>query len=182
MEEGKKKNIIIAILTVIIVILAVLCVLFATGTISFKSNSTDNGNITENDIHNSQQTIRYYQYYTEHDYNDSNPPVYTSRELELNTDGTTRFRFGGNGSGGESYKGTYTEDDNKVVLTLEVDRKEGFTCDENTALFPCKATITLTKNNDGTITSTNELGIDSYSYVYSLVDKSNFKLFSEPPK
>ena len=42
MEQGKNKNGIIALLVVLVIILAVLCVLFATGTISFKNNEIDN--------------------------------------------------------------------------------------------------------------------------------------------
>lgn len=54
MENSKNNNKrVIALLIVIIVILSALCVLFVTGTISFKSNKTNNnnqsnGNITEN--------------------------------------------------------------------------------------------------------------------------------------
>ena len=44
MEKEKSKNGVIALLVVIIIILAILCILFATGTISFKSNVTENKN------------------------------------------------------------------------------------------------------------------------------------------
>ena len=59
MEEGKKKNIIIAILTVIIVILAVLCVLFATGAISFKSDKENDNSVNQVDsINTNEYTIK----------------------------------------------------------------------------------------------------------------------------
>ena len=48
--ENKNSNnkLVVVLLVVIIVILSVLCVLFATGTVTFKSNSVDNENVTEN--------------------------------------------------------------------------------------------------------------------------------------
>ena len=53
MEQEKNNKSLIAVLIIIIIILAVLCILFATNTISFKSNSVDNnnqsnGNVTDN--------------------------------------------------------------------------------------------------------------------------------------
>lgn len=48
MENQKNNKGVIALLIVIIVILSVLCVLFATGTISFKSNDVDNNEINQN--------------------------------------------------------------------------------------------------------------------------------------
>lgn len=48
MENQKNNKGVIALLIVIIVILSALCVLFATGTINFKSNNVDNNDINEN--------------------------------------------------------------------------------------------------------------------------------------
>ena len=52
MENKNNNKIIISLLIVIIIILSVLCILFATGTISFKSNNVDNNkpndNVTDN--------------------------------------------------------------------------------------------------------------------------------------
>ena len=48
MEQEKNNKGVIVLLILIIIILAVLCVLFATGTISFKSNETANNQSSEN--------------------------------------------------------------------------------------------------------------------------------------
>ena len=186
MEQKKNKNGIVALLIVIIVILLTLVILLATGTISFKSdndsNNTLDDNATNNDIveqntdANSYQNIRYYQYYLVLDDN-SEHPTYSSREIELNTDGSVRWRFGGNGQGGDNYKGTYTEDANKIVLTLERDMPNNTTCDDSNTVFPCNTTLTLSKNSDNTISSTNELGNNGLSYVYKLVDKTELHHF-----
>ena len=48
MEQQNNNKSLIAVLIIIIVILAVLCILFATNTISFNSNSVDNGNNQSN--------------------------------------------------------------------------------------------------------------------------------------
>ena len=48
MDNQNKNKIIIALLVVIIVILSVLCILFATGTIGFKSNNVDNNKLNDN--------------------------------------------------------------------------------------------------------------------------------------
>ena len=48
MENSKNNKGVIALLIVIIVILSALCVLFATGTISFKSNDVDNNKTNQN--------------------------------------------------------------------------------------------------------------------------------------
>ena len=48
MEQEKNNKGVIVLLIVLVVILAVLCVLFATGTISFNSNSVNNGNDQSN--------------------------------------------------------------------------------------------------------------------------------------
>ena len=52
MENQNNNKGVIALLVVIIVILAVLCILFATGTITLKSNSVDNNNPTSNNTVN----------------------------------------------------------------------------------------------------------------------------------
>ena len=59
MENQKNNKGVIALLIVIIVILSALCVLFATGTISFKSNDVDNNETNENinDTNNVGNTI-----------------------------------------------------------------------------------------------------------------------------
>ena len=54
MENQKNNRGVIALLIVIIVILSVLCVLFATETISLKSNDVDNNDINENVTDNNQ--------------------------------------------------------------------------------------------------------------------------------
>lgn len=187
MEQEKNNKGVIALLVIIIVILLTLVILLATGTISFKSNNTSNdvldGNTTNNDIveqntdTNSYQNVRYYQYYVVLD-NNSEHPTYSSREIELNTDGSAKWRFGGNGQGGDNYKGTYTEDSNKIVLTLERDMPNNTTCDDNNTVFPCSTTLTLSKNSDNTISSTNELGNDGLSYVYKFVDKTELHHFN----
>ena len=48
MEQQNNNKSLIAVLIVIIVILTILCILFATNTISFNSNSVDNGNNQSN--------------------------------------------------------------------------------------------------------------------------------------
>ncbi|MBQ2872889.1 MAG: hypothetical protein IJE89_02700 [Bacilli bacterium] len=55
MENQKNNKGVIALLIVIIVILSVLCVLFATGTITLKSNDVDNSGTNEN-INDNNQT------------------------------------------------------------------------------------------------------------------------------
>lgn len=50
MENQKNNKIVIVLLIVIIVILLGLCALFATGTISFKSNDVDNNELNNDDI------------------------------------------------------------------------------------------------------------------------------------
>lgn len=52
MENQKNNKGVIILLIIIIVILAILCILFATGTISFKSNYVDNTEIKQNIINN----------------------------------------------------------------------------------------------------------------------------------
>ncbi len=52
MESQKNTKVVIALLIIIIAILSALCVLFATGTISFKSNDTEVNNSNQNDTKN----------------------------------------------------------------------------------------------------------------------------------
>ncbi len=52
MEQEKNKNVVITLLVVIIVILLALVILFATGTISFKSNKLKNDTSESNQINN----------------------------------------------------------------------------------------------------------------------------------
>ena len=187
MENQKNNKGVIALLVIIIVILSALCVLFATGTISFNSNEVNDNDVSENvndnnenndiDNDNYSENIRYYQYYITHD-NNSNQPTYSSREIELNSDGSARWRFGGNASGGENYKGTYTEDSNTIILTLEREMQNNTTCDDNNTVFPCNTTLTLNKNNDKSISSINELGSDGLSYIYKPVEKSELYFFN----
>ena len=160
--------------------------LFATGTISLKSNDTLNtttDDITTNkDIvkqkndTNVNQNVRYYQYYFTLDDN-SEHPNYSSREIELNTDGSARWRFGGSGQGGDYYKGTYTEDASKIILTLERDMPNNTKCDDSNTVFSCNTTLMLDKMNENTIVSYNELGVDNLSYEYKLVDKNKLHFF-----
>lgn len=56
MENKNNNKIIIALLVVIIVILSVLCILFATGTISFKSNNVDTNKPSDNVTDNNNET------------------------------------------------------------------------------------------------------------------------------
>ena len=49
MEQEKNNKGVIALLVVLVVILAVLCVLFATGTISFKNSTANNNQVTQED-------------------------------------------------------------------------------------------------------------------------------------
>lgn len=107
MENKKNMNKgIIALLVVIIVILVVLCVLFATGTIKFKNNQQENNSIFVN-------TSKYYQYYISY-----NEHEYYSAEIELNPDGSARYRSAGTGAGGIFQIGTYQIINNKLVLSL----------------------------------------------------------------
>ena len=56
MEKEKNNNGVIILLTVIIVILAVLCVLFATDTISFNSNTVNNNTQSNSNINEAKNT------------------------------------------------------------------------------------------------------------------------------
>ena len=49
-EKGNNNKVIIALLIVVIGILSVLCILFATDTISFKSNNVDNNELSNENI------------------------------------------------------------------------------------------------------------------------------------
>jgi len=106
--ENKKNNkIVIVLLIVIIIILLGLCVLFATGTISFKSNDVQN-------IEEKYETT-YYQWYPDED--DSLGGTHSMEVLELNVDGTAKLYGGKRNSSGWSYEGTYIENDSKIVFS-----------------------------------------------------------------
>ncbi len=177
-QETKNNNKkVIILLTIIIVILSVLCVLFATKIIDLKpaksgGNTVNNlkEKVSEEEDDDSELVTRYYQYC------ETVADNYKCREIELNVDGTARWSFGGSASGGESYKGTYTEDTSKIVLTLDKDMVDGTVCDDNTSQFPCKTTVTLNKNSDKTVTSHYELSNDGSSFIYKLVEKTELNL------
>lgn len=197
MEQEKNNNGVVIVLGVIVVILLALVILLATGTIGSKSKKVDNNaadktqadkvttddktadntttnnttNTTNNNTNVAQQ-VRYYQYYDE--FKQGSETYYKSREVVLNTDKTAKWHFGGNASGGDEYKGTYTEDSSKIVLTLERDMEGNAKCDDNESEFPCKTTLTLTKSNNTLV----EKSADGISYTYKLVEKKQLKLFN----
>ncbi len=138
MEQEKNKNGVIILLAVLVVILTVLCVLFATGTISFKSNETnnntsDNNQVTDNsnnqvtDNSNNQEVNQnnialaslYGTYKYDYEYTNSyGNKVHLKLELTLNSDGTAIYSES-DGYAADKTRGTYTYENNKITYTRQ---------------------------------------------------------------
>ncbi len=117
------------------------------------------------------KTTRYYQYYSEGP--DGN---YKSREIEFKSDGSVKYASGGPGVAGVAYKGTYTEDDSKIVMDLEQVTEDG-KCNDDIYLNACKITLTFNKLEGNKLV---EKYPDSGTEItYSKVNKSSFKIMEE---
>ena len=110
---------------------------------------------------------KYYQYYEEIN------GEFKSREIELNANGTARWYFGGTSSGGASYKGTFIEDDNQVILTL---KNEMVPCNESEPhAFSCNEILILEKIDNNTLMSVAEFGSEMTTFKYIKTNKENLK-------
>ena len=181
MDQKNKKDI-LAIVVGLLGCLLIICLIFCMG--KDKHNNTENmenntvvedttGTEEDNNT-NEETTARYYQYIV--GTSEDSPYYADSHDIELNDDGTVRWRSGGFGAGGADYKGTYTEDDEKIVLVVELDMPDGTVCDDS-GLWPCNTTLTLNKNSDGTLVSVDEYGNEGLSHTYKPVSKSEANHF-----
>ena len=137
MVNQKNNKVVILLLIVIIVILSALCVLFATGTISLKSNGVDNNdseqNITENDIDKTDDNIinkltgsyTYKGEYVDKDenYNVGDDALKTGKtayeKLKLNESGYAEASAGNVRAGGYSAKGKWYISNNELIIVNE---------------------------------------------------------------
>lgn len=95
--KTNNNKVVIVLLIIIIAILSTLCVLFATGTITFKSNSVDNGNVTENNNNKN---------------SNSNTEVTNKLDNNVKTELESTFKFVYNYyDTGNGYCGSYLEGD-----------------------------------------------------------------------
>ena len=131
MEQEKNNKGAIILLVALVVILAVLCVLFATGTINFKSETLKDSttNTTETDSNNSVlytvENIRgAYKYISEEMTDDNGNKFTASYYLTLYSNGLFEYRMATMAPFG--YIGNYTINDNKITLNYLFGTTSGY--------------------------------------------------------
>lgn len=142
----KNNKVVISLLIVLIVILSTLCILFATGTISFKPNDVDNNGTNKNVVGENNEIAKYdyksikglYKYTSETMKDDTGNEYNASYNLYLYENGTFNYRMTTMGIFG--YMGNYIIENNTIILNYLFETNSGAEIDVTTGT----KTITIT--------------------------------------
>ena len=180
--ENKNNKGIVVVLSVLVIVLGIgfiLCFFGLFNKDTFIKKEVNNNTKTETKVEEPtktevSKTTGYYQYLNE--ITDNGEVLWNAREIILNEDGTTEYKLGGNASGGAYYKGTYIEDNNKMVFIGKLSTPNGEIkdCDDNNVQFSCEITIVFEKSGDKLIEK-----IGSNTYEYKKITKEESRLFNE---
>ena len=187
----KKTNFIILLLIIIITILGALCWSFASGTISFNSNTQKSSESQENTQNkktttnkgNKVQTkeVRYYQ--TEYYYTQDSKIL---QEIELLTDGTFNYYEGYSNQnedyqssslvvGKPLYTGTYVETSSNIKLNMQLQTGNDNTCNSNIAgKYACTKEMNFTINDNHSITNIT----DTPNQAFKVISKEEAKFIN----
>ena len=171
MENKKNNKGAMALLIVIIVILAVLCILFATGTISFKSNvnNTQTTSSNENQVDTTTQSPEN-DYVGEYTYSNDDGEVPFTASIDLTEDGT--FYASQAATMKSWFYGTYEINGNVLKLNYKFStqavQKMGEKLSKTITYTIENETISGTKNEDNLFASNENASLKKSTTNYNV--------------